>query len=239
MLGAGEPEFKTQMRYYHLNIRKARLREFARLGHRYSFFAILLWLPMKLGLIPVRLPLVPRPNSINDNAVDPESLPELVRTIIRDAIEDDEKLGFIDPICECRSPRSTDGPQSLGVCVRSYHRNGRCLVQHFVAAQSTGIANREDSVVSFFDSGRAMGTTNGSRNFDSQPGHLRQFLPNAKVAELLRAYEHRLQLDSTEPLRISSRQDLVREMDAFTNRFFDYMIQRGLYEEAKLSEESV
>ena len=227
------------MRYYHLNIRKARLREFARIGHRYPIVAILLWLPMKLGLIPVSLPLVPRPNSINEMIVDADSLPEPARSIIRNKIEDDEGLDFIDPICEWRSPRSAGGQLSLGIRVTAYHRNGRCLVAHVLTVQPTGIAHSEDSVVSYFNSGRGISTTNGSRNFDPSPGVLRHSLPNAKVVELLRAHECLLQSESAEPLKISSRQDMVREMDAFQNRFFDYMIQRGLYEETAQLEESV
>ena len=187
------------MRYYHLNIRNARLREFARIGHRYPFVAILLWLPMKLGLIPLSLPLVPRPDSINDAMVDAESLPEPARSTIREKIGDAEKLGFIDPVCEWRSPRRADSQQSLGVRLSAYHRNGRCVVQHVLTLQPTGIAHCEDSVVSFLNSGRAIGTTNDSRKFDSRPGDIRQTLPNAKVVDLLRAHERLLQTRAIAP----------------------------------------
>lgn len=215
------------MRYYRLNLRKTRFREFVRISYPKTALAAFAWMPIKLGLFRLPTPIMPRPDSISETFVDEREIPEQARTVILASISRAEALGFLEPTFELMRTR---GKVTTGTCVRCRHRDGRFIFQS-VFSFNERLSAGEQQILSFFDDGSVVATTNGRPKYDRHPKVAAYFHPGMRLPDLLDAHVRTLANRSATPVFINTREELIRQIDALSDRFFDDMIGRGIFEE--------
>jgi hypothetical protein len=218
------------VRYYQVNPRKTRFLEFTRVCHPHRAKAALMWLPMKFGLVQLSVPPIPRPESIGDLLVEEQDLPSPARSIISDSIASARLLGFEDPIFNLYLTRSR-GQSLTGVCARCRHRDRRFIFQSLCSFNQSALS-AEQQIVSFFADGSTLATSNGRPKYNRQPTSEAYYYLGKPLTALLEAHRAALANHQDSPVPVGSRTELIRRVDAMTVRFFDFMVGRGVFEEA-------
>lgn len=215
------------MRYYRLEPRKTRYGEFIRVSHPHGALAALVWLPMKLGLVRLPIPLTPRPNTISDMFVEERDLPEPARAAVPPSVAEAAFLGFEDPVFEVRQTR---GKPITGVCVRCRHNDHRYIFQSLYSFTGAAYA-AEQHIVSFFKDGSTLATSNGRPKFDQHPASEAFYHPGRPLPDLLETHRQALSSRWVSLVPVKSREDLIRQVDAMSDRYFDFMVSRGVFKE--------
>lgn len=222
------------MRYYRLDPRKMRYGEFIRVSHPHGALAALVWLPMKLGLVRLPIPLTPRPDTVSDMLVEERDLPEPARTAILSSVVEATSLGFEDPVFEVLQ---TQGKPITGLCVRCRHNDHRYFLQGVCSFAGSAYA-AEQYVVSIFKDGSTLATSNGRPKFDQHPASEASYYPGRPLSDLLETHRQALSRRCGPLVPVKSREDLIRQVDAMSDRYFDFMVSRGVFKEvAELPDE--
>jgi hypothetical protein len=204
------------------------------LSHPKLVGALLAWLPIKLGLL--RSPqVIPRPDTLADVLIDEGDLPEPARAAILGPVSEAVSLGFEDPIFECAR---SEGMPIAGVSARGYHPTGHYIFQFVFLLAADGQTLVEQHFVSFFGDGATLASSNGRPRFDRPPTAEAYYHPGLPIPALLASHEDRLASRPGPPILVNTRAALIREVDAMMDRFFEYMLARGLYEEVPEMAES-
>jgi len=215
------------MRYYRVNYRRTRLREFVRLSHPRLAQGVVVWALVRLGIARMQSPIMPRPDSIADLEVDDSEIPEPARTSVLSSVAEAASLGFVDPAYELVQ---TGGLPVTGVCVRCRHRDRRSILTA-LCSFAGALRSCELHVVSFFEDGSTHATVGGRPKYDRHPSSDASYHPGKPLPELLKAHEEILAGRSARPIPVGTREELVRRVDAMSDRFFDFLAGRGVLEQ--------
>jgi len=221
------------MRYYELDHRRTRLREFVRLGYPNSLGAALIWFQLKLGLSGWQTQIIPREESLEEGLTTLENLPEPNRSYLTKANQELQALGFAAPNVQSFRSRGANGVDVVGSVLRAAHNSGSYVAQaiHSFQPGTQGAGNVQ--LVSFTSADETMATTNARKNLDLVPGAKASYHPGASVAELQNLHEYKLRDCKDRIKAIRNKEDLQREIGALATRFFDHMVRRGLMREIK------
>lgn len=219
------------MRYYQLHHRHLRFIEFVRLARPFGITAALMWLPVKMGLLPWKPQLVPRHESVADAIVPIEELPQPSRSHIAGVITELGDSDYIEPLIELQNSSDPGGQQIVGVALRARHRSGQQIIQCLFAVAEEGHQHSQTQFVTFLSGGRTVGTTNGRPTIDRIPGASATYHPGLKFEQLETIHLQKLSNMPDCPIPIHSNADMIRELDSLSDRYFQHMVARGVMTE--------
>lgn len=215
------------MRTYRIHHERTRFREFVNLSYPRVIRGAIAWLPLKFGLLSWKPQIIPHADTIADHMVSESQLPDFAKPFISESVANAATLGFIDPTFECIE---SQGRRVVGVCARCCHTSGRYIFQSLFSFAGPAHSS-EQHVVSFFEGGVTLASSNGHPKFDRHPSAEAYYYPNCKLSALLASHDAKLAQRVTSPIIVSETDKLIKMVDAMRDRFLDYMLSRGLYEE--------
>jgi hypothetical protein len=221
------------MREYEVHISKTRYPEFIRLAYPNTLGAVIFWPFVKLGVIRWQPQLIPRHDSVGETITQLDQLPASIREDLSERITQLSDFGFIEPLIQVQTSLASDGQNILGVCLICRHEDGQYILQTPMSWHPSGVHQSQEQLVTFLDEDRTLATTNGRRKYDPIPGSAPTYHPQVTLERLIAMHEEKLNQLVSPPLRMTSREELLHQLDAASNRFFDHMIARGIFQEKK------
>ena len=219
------------MPQYQLDHRRLRFIEFVRLAYPNTVSASLLWIPLKLGLVNWRPQIIPGPESIATSSISLESLPSRAHSHLQSLLPTIMKHGYVESLFECVGSNTPTGEEITGVAMRSRHNSGSHILQSLISFTPHGAQQTQEILVTFHRDSRTTATTNGRPNLDLIPSASATYHPGKSFHQLVIIHTRKLEGGTDDTVVIRNNDDMVREFDAMSERYFSHMVQRGVMKE--------
>jgi hypothetical protein len=223
--------FGQPMRQYELDYRKLRFVELVRMFYPRSVLAALIWIPLKLGVMRWQQ-IIPCPDSGGVDAVSMDALPEPARSHVRSVLPQFAESGYVDPLFECLQSSGLAG-EVTRVAVRMRHESGSHLLRSLFGFATGGARQTQEQLLTFLPDSATTGTTNARPTFDHIPRASETYHPGKTLHELVEIHQRKLVDLADQWTVLRDRSDMIREVDALSDRYFAHMVHRGVMREIK------
>ncbi len=112
--------------------------------------------------------------------------------------------------------------------LRLRHDSKQYGLLSFLVPLEDGYHQSSMQLVSFFPENRTVATTNGQPTIDQIPGASATFHSQADLEELEAIHTKKIADLSDSPTALNSNADVIREVDAFNDRYFRHLVERGV-----------
>jgi len=222
---------RVAMKKIKLHHRKLRFIEFVRIAYPNTFTAALLWFPIKLGLLKWQPMIIPRRESLADESVPFESLPQTAQSHLKAYLPHLAETGYLDPLFECTKSSGSVGEIIVGVAIRVRHTSGTHVRQTIFSYSEQVTSRIQTNLITFHSDSSTTATTDSRQTFDRIPGASASYHPGKNFEELLKIHDRKLNFSTRPIVKINDNADLIREEDALSKRYFSHMIHRGVMTE--------
>lgn len=207
---------------------RLRFAEFVRMAHPQTLQGGLAWVLVKLGWLKLPRPIIPRKDPLREHCVALSDLPKKARDQIEAVLPEIQRLGYVEPVFECRESTTASGDQLTAIALRSRHGSGLNILQSLHGCSKTGVFKSYDQLMSILSDGRAIVTSGGRREIDPTPQITATYHPGVSVEELMKLHAEKFAGRFEVPRTLRSNDEMFDCLETLNDNYFTHMEKRGV-----------